>query len=71
MTPEQLRRRLQQQKHSVGSPEDNSAEKEDADTLIDNIMSGNKWGDLQVAPGDTLPFDPARIARAIQNGEDW
>lgn len=71
MTPEQLRRMLEKQKHSVDSPEDNSAEREDADTLIENIMTGNKWGDLQVAPGDTLPFDPARIAEAIQNGEDW
>lgn len=72
MKPGDVFKGLARQKHDV-SPEndDNSAEVENVETLMAHIMYGDKNGDLELAPGDTIHFDAYQIVKAVQDGKDW
>lgn len=72
MKPEDILKGLVRQKHSISLEEnDHSAEVEDAETQMEYVMYRDRLGDLELAPEDTIDFDPYQIAKAVQNGEDW
>lgn len=72
MKPEDILKGLTRQKHSISLEDnDHSAEVENAETQMEYVMFKDKHGDLELAPGDTIDFDPYQIARSVQGGEDW
>ena len=72
MNPKDVMKNIPRQKHAVDSPDDgHEAEVENAETLMRYVMYENKYGDLEVAPGDEPSFDPVSIASAVQDGEEW
>lgn len=72
MKPGDVFKGLARQKHAISLEDgDNSAEVENVETLMAHIMYGDKNGDLELAPGDTIDFDPYQIVKAVQDGEAW
>ncbi len=72
MKPEDMLKGLVRQKHSISLEEnDHSAEVENAETQMEYVMYKDRHGDLELAPGDTIDFDPYQIAKSVQDGEAW
>lgn len=72
MNPKDVMQGIPRQKHSISlQNNDHSAEEENVETLMEHIKYQNRYGDLELAPGDEISFNPIDLAERVQRGEDW
>lgn len=72
MSPKDVMKGIPRQKHSLSlADNDHSAEEENVETLMEYIRTQNRYGDLELAPGDEPEFDSVALAEQVQSGEDW
>lgn len=71
MNPKDVMKGVPRQKHSLSLKDnDHASEEENVETLMEYIRTQNRYGDLELAPGDEVSFNPIDLAERVQRGED-